>query len=164
MSVERKEAYLKKRREYYHKRKAIVAASKTEVVHLDCTESTPHTKRCTQSVQPLSLGVSQICNTQMFRTPTNASQHASNQLFRTPTNASQHASNQLFNTPLVDVTQIASNQFGQPPMDLSQTSGEHMVVNTNEASQATYYGRNLLTSFQNVMSSPGKTYCCVPVK
>jgi hypothetical protein len=146
MSVEKKEAYLKRRRDNYHKRKANMAACNNEGLHLDSSKSTPQTNHSTQSAQPLSLGVSQICSTQMFRTPTNAS---------------QQASNQLFHTPLMDVTHIASNQFGRTPIYVSQTDGKQLDVTPKEASQNSYYGRNLLTSFQNVMTSPGKNYCCI---
>jgi hypothetical protein len=187
MSTEKKEAYLKKRRDNYHKRKAMMAASANEGLHLDSSISTPQIANdSTQSAQPMD--VSQIVNTQLFRTPMDVSQKGSNQVFqsptmkvshitstptfRTPMDVSQKGSNQNFQSPAMKMSQIVSTPDLQTPMnvsqegnnqnfhssrlDVSQIAGKQMVQSPMETSQISYFGRNLLTSFQSVMGNPGK--------
>jgi hypothetical protein len=53
MSVEKKEAYLKKRCDYYHKRKANMKASAAEGLHLHSSRANPRvTNVSTQLAQP----------------------------------------------------------------------------------------------------------------
>jgi hypothetical protein len=113
MSVEKKEEYLKKRRDYYHKRKAnMEACVAAEGLHLDSSKANPRViNMSTQLAQP-SNQVSEITDSRLVQTPMYMSQQCTNQIFQTPT---------------INVSQMCSNQLDQVPMDVSQLTSNHML-------------------------------------
>ena len=147
MDPEKKEAYLKKRRESYHKRKALATQSNLEVV---------------QDIVPVVLPMNsspatpQITNVsiQLAQSPMEFFHKAGTQLFRTPMDNFQGA-----------VTRMYQSRTGDSTMDIiSQKKGNQFVQSPMYASQISYSGRNLLPDFQHVMGSPGQHSFLVSIK
>ena len=110
MCPEKKEAYLKRRRDNYHKRKALMASSASDSnlasiestvppaqgLYLDHSISRPNNMNACNQSSHSPMDVSQIANTGIFQTPMIQSQKGSNQLFLTPMGVSRSAGKQLF--------------------------------------------------------------------